>query len=237
MSLALPTEKTPPRLSSATAKVLLYGPPKIGKTTLAGTIHPDTTLILATEAGQGALEHYGVAIPSWDKFRETVGLLQTQDHHYTTVVIDTVDLLYGLCSDAAMKELGVMHPADLDWGKGWKAVIDKFRLAIGVIAAMDLGIWFISHAKDMEIKQRVGSVTKSVPSFPPAARDFVSGFVDHIFYLTSVETPEGEVRAIKTDASEYWEAGSRAVSVRAQQQILLPNETTMGQLVREALEA
>jgi hypothetical protein len=148
------------------------------------------------------------------------------------VVIDTTDLLYDYCMAAAMKELSILHPSDLDWGKGWKAVIDKFKLAIGVLSAMDLGIWFISHAKDVEIKQRVGTLTKSVPSLPPAARDFLTGFCDYIFFMSTVETPEGEVRAIRTDASEYWEAGSRIPEVRAKGTVLLPDEKTMGATVR-----
>jgi hypothetical protein len=236
LTIALPTEKTKPTLSSTTAKVLLYGPPKIGKTTLAGTINPDHTLILATEAGQGALEAFIEPVESWTKFREVYAALSTGNHSYKTVVLDTVDLLLGMCQAEAMKELGVQHPSDLEWGKGWNAVADKFKLAIGGLSSLGLGIWFVSHAKDIEIKQRVGTINRAVPSLSGASRDFVVGFCDHIFYMTSADTEAGEQRVIKTDASEYWEAGSRLPAVRALGQVIL-GEDTMAADIRQLLEA
>jgi hypothetical protein len=226
LTLVLPTEKTPPSLSAITAKVLLFGPPKIGKTTLAGLLNPDHTLILATEAGQGALEAYIQPVTSWSAFRDVYVQLSTTEHHYKTVVIDTVDLLHKMATDEAMKELGLQHPSDAGYGKGWRAVSDKFELGIGALANMGLGLWFISHAKDVEIKQRVGTVTKSVPS--TGGRDWLQGFADHIFYLTSMETAEGEARALYTDASEYWEAGSRLPAVRAAGPIILPEDDPAG---------
>lgn len=225
MTITLPTEKTAPSLSATTAKVLLYGPPKIGKTTLAGTLNPDHTLVLATEAGQGALEAYIQPIQTWEDFRNVYAALASTEHHYKTVVVDTVDLLHEMCSHAVMAELGIQHPSDLEWGKGWKAVSDKFKLAIGGLTNLGLGIWFISHAKDVEIKQRIGTITRSTPSVSGASRDFLTGFCDHIFYMTSVDTEAGEQRVIKTDASEYWEAGSRLPAVRDLGQVLLPRDT------------
>jgi hypothetical protein len=234
LTIELPTKKTAPTLSATTAKVLLYGPPKIGKTTLAGTINPDTTLILATEAGQGALEAYIQPVPNWQSFREVYAALSVGNHAYETVVIDTVDLLQDFCQEFTMKELGVLHPSDLGYGKGWRAVSDRFKLGVGGLASLGLGIWFISHSKDVEVDQRVGKITKTVPSVSGAARDFLTGFCDHIFYMAAVDTEGGEVRAIKTDASEYWEAGSRLPAVREQQQVLLP-EDSMADVVRSLL--
>lgn len=212
MGVTLPTEKTTKSLSATTAKVLLYGVPKIGKTTLAAGVDPDHTLYLATEPGIGAHELYAVTINSWQDFRDICGLLANPEarEKYTTVVIDTVDELFLYCQNAACEELGISYPGDLEFGKGWKAVSDKWRQGVGYISSLGMGIWFVSHAKDEEIKQRVGTHTKSVPTVTGKAREFLLGFCDHIFYATSMIGPEGEeTRVLRTRPSVDYEAGSR----------------------------
>ncbi|HOK47887.1 MAG TPA: AAA family ATPase, partial [Bryobacteraceae bacterium] len=62
--MALPTKKTPPRANLGDYSILIYGPTKIGKTTLASQF-PEA-LFLATEPGLNALEAYQIPITSWD---------------------------------------------------------------------------------------------------------------------------------------------------------------------------
>jgi hypothetical protein len=201
MAVALPTEKSPKTLSASTAKVLLYGAPKIGKTTLCVDLNADHTLILACEPGTGGVEAYELAVRSWDEYREACALLAKGEHKYTTVAIDTVDELWKFCTAATMGELKISHPSDLDWGKGWQAVTDKFRLGVGFLASLGLGVWFVSHSKDVEIKAPIGTRTVSVPTVGGGCRDFLLGFCDHIFFATSMVTEEGEQRVIRTVAS------------------------------------
>lgn len=205
----LPTEKTARTLTAEKAKVLLFGPPKIGKTTTAGGIDPEHTLFLATEAGHGALELYKIDVDSWSKFRAVGPELKEGKHDYSTVVIDTVDELYNHCSDAVCAGLGISYPGDLGYGRGWRAVNDEFRLRIGALCSLGLGVWFISHATDVEIKTRTGEITKTVPSLPSGGRKFLTGFVDFVFFATAIEDDDGERRIVHTQPSEKYEAGQR----------------------------
>jgi SpoVK/Ycf46/Vps4 family AAA+-type ATPase len=66
MSMPLPQAKTPPKKKMEEQTILIYGPPKIGKSTLASQF--DNPLFLATEAGLNALEVFQVPIPTWDDF-------------------------------------------------------------------------------------------------------------------------------------------------------------------------
>lgn len=207
--MTLPTEKTTPTLDPATAKVLLAGAPKVGKTTLASQIDPEHTLILATEPGYGAIEAYVQPVGSWEAFREVGAELASGKHHFTTVVIDTVDELYKMCTDTVLRSLGITHPSDLDYGKGWAAVTDEFRLRIAKLCALGLGVWFISHAEDKEIEQRVGTITKSVPSLGGKAGKWLTGFVDFILFATVEQGAEGDERLLRTAATENFEAGGR----------------------------
>lgn len=209
MTLTLPTEKSAPTLRPEAAKVLIYGPPKVGKSTLASEIDPDHTLFLACEPGLGALETYNVPIQSWTEFREAGAALANDSAHYRMVVVDTVDELYRMCADHICGELGVKHPADADYGKGWAAVADEFRLRVGKLAALGLGVWFISHAKDREVKKKVGTKTVTSATVSGQGREFLTGFCDFIFLATWEGDEDDDKRVLRTQGAEEHEAGGR----------------------------
>lgn len=225
----LPTKKTPPSLSFAGAKVLLYGQPKVGKTTLAAGL-ADDVLILACEPGLGGLSAYSVEIDSWDTFRKVGAELSESDKH-SIVVIDTVDELYRMCADSVCQQLGVAHLADAEWGKGWQMARDEFRLRVGKLAALGgRGVWFISHSMDTELRTRVGTRTRTIPTLDKRAFGFIEGFVDFIFLAEAQATPEGdEQRVIRTAPAEEFVAGGR---------VNLPDPLPLSaDAVRKAIEA
>jgi hypothetical protein len=224
----LPTKKTGPSLAFEKAKVLLYGQPKIGKTTLAANL-ADDVLILACEPGLGGLSAYSVEIDSWDTFRKVGAELSESDKH-SIVVIDTVDELYRMCADAVCQQLGIAHLADAEWGKGWQSARDEFRLRVGKLSGLGRGVWFISHATETEIRTRVGSRTKTVPTLDKRAFGFLEGFVDWIFYAEPIHsTEDGEQRVLRTAAAEEYIAGGR---------IALPDPLPLdAPQVRKAIEA
>lgn len=207
--MTLPTEKSAPALSPARIKALLYGPPKIGKSTFASKVNPEHTLFIATEPGLGSLDVFEVPCRSWAEFREIGADLANDPKHYEVVAVDTIDELYRMCSDAVCTELGCKHPSDLDYGKGWSAVADEFRLRIGKLASLDLGVWFISHAEDREVKKKVGTKTVTQPSLSGQARKFLTGFVDFIFLATWEGDEEADKRILHTEGAEHHEAGGR----------------------------
>ena len=209
MTLELPSEKQSPSLSPETVKALLFGVPKVGKSTFAAQLDPDHTLFLATEPGLGALEVFAQPVTTWTQFREA-GAALAQDHkQFRTLVVDTVDELYRMCSDYVCAGFDVNHPSDLEYGKVWAAVGDEWRLRVGKLAGLGLGVWFISHAKETEVPARVGKITKIVPTLSGQARGHVLGFCDFIFLARIESDGEEQKRLLQTAPSEQWEAGGR----------------------------
>lgn len=203
----LPTKKTPASLSFERAKVLLYGQPKIGKTTLATNL-ADDVLILACEPGLGGLSAYSIEIDSWEKFRAVGAELSESDGKHSIVVIDTVDELYRLCADAVCQQLNIAHLADAEWGKGWQMARDEFRLRVGKLAGLR-GVWFISHAAETDIRTRVGTRTRIVPTLDKRAFGFLEGMCDFIFFAEAMAGEKGDERVIRTAAAEEYIAGGR----------------------------
>lgn len=207
--MSLPTKKTEvndDRLDKAIG--LLHGPPKVGKSTLLAELFPNA-LFIATEPGHDHLSIYKEDVRSWEKLREVGAELAKGEHEFTHIIVDTADELLKFCNDYMMQKMKVQHPSDLEWGKGWTMVADEWRLRLGKLTGLGLGVWFVSHSKDVEIKQRVGTVNKAVPNLTGNPREWLLGLADYIFYANVELTAEGSRHVLRTKASENWEAGAR----------------------------
>jgi len=205
--MPLPTSKTLPKSQLEEQTILIYGAPKIGKSTLASQF--DYPLFLATEAGLNSLEVYQVPIPTWDEFLTTCKEIAAGKHDFKTIIVDTVDMLFKACSEYVRKKNGIQHESDLEWGKGWTLVKDEFQRALVKLSLLPYGLVMISHADTVEIKTRTARINKSVPTLQKSAREIVLGMSDIILFVDSVVTDEGEIRIMRTKPSENWEAGDR----------------------------
>jgi hypothetical protein len=203
----LPQAKTPPRQALEDFTILIYGPPKIGKSTLASQF--DNPLFLATEAGLNSLEVYQVPIATWEDFLTACKEIAAGKHDFKTVIVDTVDNLFKACSEYIRKKNNIQHESDLDWGKGWGLVKDEFARALTKLSLLPYGLVMISHSDFVEIKTRTATITKAVPTLQKSAREVVLKMCDIILYVESTVTDKGEMRIMRTKPSENWEAGDR----------------------------
>lgn len=211
----LPNVKTPPKDNLNDFTILLYGEPKVGKTTFANA--GGTTLFIATEDGQGGLDSYRVAVDSWDTFLQVVQELKKPGLPYDKVCVDTVDNLYKFCCEWACAKLGVVHQSDAGYGKGSDTINSEFLRQLTTLALLPYGLWMISHAQEKEIKPRAGAAyTVISPTLPTAARKIVLGMSDHILYACrefDVEPETGAItnerRVVHTQGNNYFEAGGR----------------------------
>ena len=89
--ITLPTQKSKPQFSMSNLSMLLYGAPKIGKSTFCS--RAEDALFIATEPGLNHLETYNVRVNSWREFLEVMALIAKGNHPFKTIVIDTVDKL------------------------------------------------------------------------------------------------------------------------------------------------
>lgn len=205
--MLLPTEKTQPKQKLEDYSILLYGQPKIGKSTFCSQMN--NPLFLATEAGLNALEVYQVPITQWSDLGSVYKELRKGNHDFSTVVIDTVDNLWKLASEHVCKQNGIMHESDLGFGKGWQMVKNIFLAALNRFALLPTGLVLTSHVEMTTVKKQVVEHTKAVPSLAKSGKEIVLGMADIILYADSVMTDDGEQRVIHTKPSENWDAGDR----------------------------
>lgn len=208
----LPTTKTPPKNSLADLTMLVYGPTKIGKTTLCS--QADGALFLATEPGLNALDTYQVPILTWEDLLNACAEISEGNHPFRTVIIDTIDNAYKFCTDYVLKKFKIEHESDLGYGKGYAIVNNEFQRVLTKLAFLPCGLFLVSHAKEIEMDSRTGKYTRVVPTLPDKARKIVLGMADMVLFCDlEVQTGgDGEPsfrRVIRTKPSLYYEAGDR----------------------------
>jgi len=208
----LPTKKSEPKTGMDQFNWIVYGPPKIGKTTLAAQF--PGVLFLATEDGQGSHGCYRVAVDSWEKFLAACKELATTKHDFKTLVVDTVDNLWELCSAYICAKRGIEHESELEYGKGFQLVQTEFFRAVTKLSLLPFGLVLISHSVEVEIETRTKKYTKSVPSFKRKQQSRLLGMADFILYcdFASVKGEDGQTtyqRVIRTKSAEAYTAGDR----------------------------
>lgn len=212
MPIALPTARAKPTTDFTTKSILVYGPPKIGKSSLAARF-PDA-LFLECEPGLSELEVFKIPTYTWVDFLEACKLIAAGNHTFKTVVVDTVDNAFKYCSDHVNAQHGVEYEGDLPHGKGWSFVKNEWHRVMTRLASLPYGLILISHSVDREIETRTGNYTRTMPSLPERARGVVLGLVDIILYCDSTATrdKDGNVlthRVLRTKPHPAYEAGDR----------------------------
>lgn len=210
--MTLPTEKSKMQTNIEHTTTLIHGDPKIGKSTFCAEING--AIFLATEPGLDMIECYQVRIPTWQDFLETCKELQTTQHKFKAIILDTVDMAWQLCADDTCVKNGVNYLGDMPHGKGWALASNEFQRVLMKLAHLDMGLFLVSHSVAKEIPTKVGTTVKIQPTLPDRARRIVQGIVDFILYFETVEDigSDGKVilkRVIRTKPTSRYEAGDR----------------------------
>ncbi len=208
----LPTTKTKPKSSLSDLTALVYGPSKIGKSTWCS--HADKAIFLATEPGLNALEVFQSPITCWEDLLQACAELADGKHGFKTVVVDTVDILYRMCSDHICQKFKIEHESDLGYGKGYALINNEFQRVLTKLAFLPMGLIMISHSQEREIETRTGKKTRIVPTLPDKARKLVTGLVDLVLFcdLETKKDTEGKAthqRVMRTKPSPNYDAGDR----------------------------
>lgn len=208
----LPTKRTSGKLDVSEIRMLVYGPPKIGKTTLLSGF--PSAIILATEKGYKSRQVYKVDIRKWEDFKVAVKELCKGKHEFKTIGIDTTDILWKLCVEHVCNDMGIDHMSDEDWGKGYDAVATEFERELNKLFMSEYGLILISHTKITDLNQRFGKLSKVTTTLSNQARRIIIPKVDIIglMKVVTVKMKDGgykDRRVISFRATELEESGDR----------------------------
>jgi hypothetical protein len=226
--LTLPTTKTTTSRDPSRVPILIYGNPKVGKSTFAASI--PGAIFMATEPGFPFLEIYkfppedDAIITTYAQFTEGMALLshakashRGDDFPFNVVVIDTLDQLYRLICEYFCQKHGVDYINDLEYGKGFALANGELQRLLMKILNQGFGLVLVSHSQVVE-RKRNGNVqtTRTVPTLPEKARQVVVGLVSYVLYCDIEEevSADGKLltrRVLRTAPSTSYEAGCRSI--------------------------
>lgn len=229
--MPIPKVKTTKEKNYLKKIYLIYGIPKIGKTTIASQLGSDESKVLffATEAGHKEQEIYkwyvdeevsetdldsGEVItiveqrdPSnWLHFKSCV-MEMTKQNDFKCLVIDTVDNLFDWCQSYVRKRENIQHESDLGFGKGYDMLKKEFAAPINYLSQKGYGVIFLSHAKENEVEENKRKFTKIETTMPNTAKKIVQPLSDYILYFHADETGN---RLVRTKATQTVTAGDRS---------------------------
>jgi hypothetical protein len=203
-AVQLPTKpQTRKGVTPEQARVFLAGMPKSGKTTLAASWPPKTTLIVDTQHGTDLLdgEHYVQHVHDWVSFVQLADHLVQVQHRFKTIVLDLVDDLWNFCDAHHAGKGRALATSTDDYGRSAKNAEGAFRSTIGNLLSSDLGVWFLTHTKAVE----EDGVTRYVPKLDNKVQTYVQGAAQFVFLAETL----GPRRKLHTAPSAKFEAGSR----------------------------
>lgn len=194
--------------------ILVYGKPKVGKTSLSAQFPKN--LLLAFEKGYNAIGGLKVVdITKWADFRMTLRQLERPEARelYDTVTIDTTAIAWDLCEQYICAQNSVQKISDIPWGQGYTACKKEFESCMRKITQLGFGLVFIAHVdKRVETISDGSEVEFLAPSIPKRCYDVVNQLVDIIGYIDIVvdkENPEKSERWLYTRQTPTIMAGSR----------------------------
>jgi hypothetical protein len=203
LELSLPTEMSEETKDLWQCLILLFGEKKIGKTAMMGKVRK--AFFMATEPGHRGQTIFKRDVTSWREAKGYLKLLK-KDKTFKVIVVDIVDRLYDLCSDYICDKLGISHPQEEDYGKGWHAVKKEFENFIIQLAQTGKGVALISHAEEREVTVRDGGkYDRIMPTMSNQARKTVEGLVD----IWACFQYDGRRRVITIAGDDHVAAGHR----------------------------
>ena len=157
---------------------------------------------------------FHIPIDSWETFLKACNELAQGSHNFKTMVIDTIDNAFRLCSQYICEKHNVEHESDLPYGKGYALVQNEFYRVIHKLSMLPYGLYMVSHAVEKEFETRTGKYVKTVPTIPDKIRKILLGMVDIILFCDIEVTKDNDGkpmvrRVMRTKPSKDYEAGDR----------------------------
>lgn len=228
-------------------KILGIAEPKFGKT--SWMLSMPNSVLLATEEGHLFLPGYKIIIDAWRTREQEIWVDDDGIHHmtFTTavqvitasnqfdfVITDTADMAGKMCLDYKLKELGITHASDWEYGKGHDLALNTpFRQEMGKLIHSGRGVGWTSHTELKDSRFSSGTKTRKECTLPGGLSKFLVPQADIILHgkFGPINPKTGKrYRIWQTEGSDDVLAGSRVQGAyRIPPRFIINSEDPYGQ--------
>jgi hypothetical protein len=226
--------------------IMLHGPYKVGKTTLASSF-PRCWMIFSEPGHKYVPSNVKVDLldpdTAWEDFRDLVN--GPWKKGIKTIALDIIDNLYRACRRWYCKGQGISHPRDQPY-LGWDMLRDEFTAVIEKLffkcAKKEITLIFITHTKEEIIEVDSGTFTKFMTTLTGQARTIICPLPDHVWfmgYFSDMDTPDADSvkknhaqRTLWLRGGEIVEAGCRDRDMKRTKITNLSEDGAHDQIVR-----
>ena len=131
-------------------KAVIYGPPKIGKTTLLTGL--PNAIVIQTEEGIAELDlpHFPLA-NSYQDVEDAIAALCMDEHEYQTLCIDSADWLENLIFNRVAEDHKGKSIEDIGYGKGYILAMTYWRQLLDGLSVLrddrGMSVVFLAHSE------------------------------------------------------------------------------------------
>lgn len=191
--------------------VLVYGAPKVGKTSFAAKFKKN--LLCAFEMGYNAIDGiYAQPIQKWSEFKLLLRQLEqpAAKEKFDTITIDTASIAYDLCEQFVCAQNSVQKISDIPWGQGYAQVKSEFEASLRRITMLGYGLILIAHQEVRKETIDGSDVEFYSPALNKRCYEICNRLVDVIGYIAIEWDAEGNSeRYLYTRQTPRVLAGSR----------------------------
>jgi len=215
--IELPTEKIKAsRLSPA--RLLIYGMPKIGKTTALSGLDNCLTLELDPRGIDAVEEILAIKVENYQHLMEITDEILKAGKPYKYLAVDTITILEEWCITEAVK-LYRRHPAGskfvgdnilaLDYGQGYLWLRTAWDIVMRKLEILAENIIFVAHLRDREITSGGTALTSKEIQLTGKIREITCVKVDAIGFIKRKNDGKNYI-SFKPKASENIICSARA---------------------------
>ncbi len=204
-------------LHTSKVKILIYGESGNGKTTLAGTLPEENTLIISAESGLLCIDDKNfdvIEVKTWNEVRGVYANITRNPafEKYEYIVLDSLTELSGMLVThlEGMTEYKPANMALKMWGEYAKQMTQMIKLYRDI----DRTVVFTALVEDVLDD---GAVVKKPLIKGSAVTKMLPSYFDELFYLSIETTSEGKRRVVNTDGTTSFLAKDRSGKLAEQE--------------------
>lgn len=170
MAITLPGKKIP-ALTQDPKNLIIFGVPKIGKTTILSTL--DDCLIIDFESGSDYVEALKVKVNTLAELKELCLEIKKAGNPYKFIAVDTVTTLEEFAKPIALANYkktpaGASFEGDIllaPMGSGYAYVREAVEKILSMISSVTTNVILVGHVKDKAIVSSSGAEVGNIKDF------------------------------------------------------------------------